>query len=118
MHYFANNQSDGTAAVLIDRTAEGEGLVEEHYPVKELNERWLDVGLSGGSAQCDVADGSCQELDAEFEWKEQIRGPEGLTYKYVIDVDGNGWSSRFRRLLLSNNVVLKTTLYVSVYLHL
>ena len=29
----------------------------------------------------------------------------------VIDVDGNGWSSRFHRLLLSGSVVLKSTIY-------
>lgn len=34
--------------------------------------------------------------------------------KYVVDVDGNAWSSRFRRLLNSNHVVLKSTAYVSL----
>lgn len=109
LHYFANNQSDGTTPILIDRGAKG--LQVEDYPVKLLNEQWFDVGLAGGPAQCETSDGSCQELQNEFDWKDTIRGPEGLTYKYVIDVDGNAWSSRFRRLLLSNNVVLKTTFY-------
>ena len=58
-------------------------------------------------------------MSATGAWELTIR------YKYTIDVDGyahhteradscrNGWSSRFRRLLRGNNVVLKSTLYVS-----
>jgi len=30
-------------------------------------------------------------------------------------VDGNGWSSRFHRLLMSGSVVLKTTVYPEWY---
>lgn len=28
-----------------------------------------------------------------------------------LDVDGNGWSSRFHRLLMSGSVVVKATIY-------
>lgn len=31
-------------------------------------------------------------------------------YKYVLDVDGNGFSGRFRRLLVSNSLTLKATI--------
>jgi len=29
----------------------------------------------------------------------------------MLDVDGNGWSSRFHRLLMSGSVVVKATIY-------
>lgn len=32
-------------------------------------------------------------------------------YKYLLDVDGNGWSARFKRLLSTNSVVLKSTIF-------
>jgi hypothetical protein len=32
-------------------------------------------------------------------------------YAHLLLVDGNGWSSRFNRLLMSGSVVLKTTIY-------
>ena len=35
---------------------------------------------------------------------------EALEYKYVVDVDGNTWSSRFQRLLLGGSVVFKSTI--------
>jgi hypothetical protein len=35
---------------------------------------------------------------------------EGV-YRYALDVDGNGWSSRFHRLLSSGSPVLKFTMF-------
>lgn len=48
---------------------------------------------------------------------------EGLTmcglqrpqYKYVMDVDGNGWSGRFHRLMSMRSVVLKSTAFPEWY---
>lgn len=34
-------------------------------------------------------------------------------YRYRLDVDGYGWSSRWQKLLTTNSVVLKSTIYVS-----
>jgi hypothetical protein len=35
---------------------------------------------------------------------------EAAAYKYVLDVDGNAWSARFRGLLSTGTVVLKSTI--------
>jgi beta-1,2-xylosyltransferase len=35
------------------------------------------------------------------------------SYRYRLDVDGYGWSSRWQKLLSTNSVVLKSTIYVS-----
>lgn len=108
LHYFANNMSDATAPVLIQ---DKDGLHTENFPLKVMNEAWFDVGLFGGPSQCSEEDGTCDEMETEFEWRPSVRGDEALEYKYIVDVDGNGWSSRFRRLLKSNQVVLKSTLF-------
>lgn len=34
-----------------------------------------------------------------------------LTGPDVLDVDGNGWSSRYHHLLLSGSAVIKSTIY-------
>lgn len=34
-------------------------------------------------------------------------------HKFRLDVDGFGWTTRFREELSKNNVVIKVTLYVS-----
>lgn len=38
-----------------------------------------------------------------------------LQYKYVMDVDGNGWSGRFHRLMSMKACVLKSTLFPEWY---
>lgn len=39
----------------------------------------------------------CQEFKDEFEWGERMSTEEQNKYKFVMDVDGNGWSGRFHR---------------------
>lgn len=35
----------------------------------------------------------------------------------ILMINRNGWSSRFRRLLSGNNVVIKSTIFVSLFAH-
>jgi hypothetical protein len=43
--------------------------------------------------------------------------PHSLThsYKYLLDIDGNGWSARFKRLMSTNSAVLKSTMFPEWY---
>ena len=38
---------------------------------------------------------------------------DDCSYRYRLDVDGYGWSSRWQKLLSTDSVVLKSTIYVS-----
>ncbi|KAK8869838.1 hypothetical protein IAR55_000406 [Kwoniella newhampshirensis] len=104
LHFLAHNTSNTHDLLLSD----GSVRVYDH---QELADKWLDVGLSGVPVQCDKEDGSCDDMAREIKFLDRVSKEDSLKYKYVLDVDGNGWSSRFRRLLSSNNVVLKSTLY-------
>ncbi|KAJ3875522.1 glycosyl transferase family 90-domain-containing protein [Lentinula edodes] len=46
-----------------------------------------------------------------YEYKNMQSMKAAGNYKYVLDVDGNGWSGRFKRLMTSNSLVFKTTIY-------
>ncbi|RSH91311.1 hypothetical protein EHS25_009610 [Saitozyma podzolica] len=111
LHFFAHNTSTASTPILVDRTKSGGRLELEEWSVKELNEKWLDIGLSGGPAQCNQEDGTCDVMAKEIDFMDRVRKEDSVKYKFAVDVDGNGWSSRFRRLLASNNVVFKSTLY-------
>ncbi|KAK4683682.1 hypothetical protein P7C73_g6549, partial [Tremellales sp. Uapishka_1] len=111
LHFLTHNTSTSTVPVLADKSPVGGKLGVEEWSRIELNEKWMDVGLSGGPVQCKKEDGSCDEMAKEIDFMTRVRKEDSLKYKFVVDVDGNGWSSRFRRLLSSNNVVLKSTLY-------
>lgn len=116
LHVFANNQAADKVPVLIDRGAGG--VKEELFSVKSMGAKWFDIGLAGGPVQCDESDGSCEELRKAFEWRQYMNKEESVANKFVVDVDGNAWSSRFRRLMSGNNVVLKASMYPEWLSHL
>ncbi|WVQ78070.1 hypothetical protein IAT38_000151 [Cryptococcus sp. DSM 104549] len=104
LHTFAANVS-GTVPLLLPN-----GTVQD-WGKEDLTERWLDIGLVGGPILCSAEDGSCDDMAREIDFKGVVKKEDIHKYRYSIDVDGNGWSSRFRRLLSGNTVVLKSTVY-------
>lgn len=106
LHLFANNGT-GEARVWVRTPA---GWEQKAYSKAELNEAYLDVGLAGKVAQCDE-DGTCEQMKAAIAMKDHVKPEDAKKYAYVLDTDGNGWSSRFHRLLSSGSVVVKTTIY-------
>ncbi|KAG6844973.1 hypothetical protein H0H93_016280, partial [Arthromyces matolae] len=77
--------------------------------------RWapaaLDVAFAHPNGAGSCAPDTCKEVEKLFEWRRPMSVKEAAGYKYVFDVDGNGWSSRFKRLISSNTVVFKATIY-------
>lgn len=73
------------------------------YPTLELNKRFFDVGFASDPVECDEADGTCDEMKALFAGtiKDAVEPAAASKYRYALDLDGNSWSSRFRRLLTS-----------------
>jgi hypothetical protein len=108
LHTFANNMSDAKVPVLVDSD---KGVKTTQFSVKDMSTKWFDIGLAGGPVQCNAEDGSCDRLNKAFTWRKYVNKEESVANKFVVDVDGNAWSSRFRRLLSSNNVVLKASMY-------
>jgi hypothetical protein len=53
----------------------------------------------------------CEEVGQTIEFGGKVWPDEAAVYKYALDVDGNGWSSRFHRLLSSGSPVLKMTMF-------
>ncbi|EIN06948.1 hypothetical protein PUNSTDRAFT_104368 [Punctularia strigosozonata HHB-11173 SS5] len=78
-------------------------------PRSTIDDSMMDVHFSGSPMQCDKE--MCDELDQKFDWRGSMSLKEASRYKYVMDVDGNGWSSRFKRLITSNAMVLKSSVY-------
>ncbi|WVF68121.1 hypothetical protein IAT40_002884 [Kwoniella sp. CBS 6097] len=76
----------------------------------DLNNRFMDLAFTGVPIQCSIDDGTCDELSHEFAWSEPMTHEQALDYKYIIDVDGNAWSARFKRLLAAGSLVFKATI--------
>ncbi|KAJ3774584.1 glycosyl transferase family 90-domain-containing protein [Lentinula raphanica] len=86
----------------------GEGTVVEKA-------RWapamLDIAFAGQAINCEEQDGTCAELREMFEWKKRVNFIDAGKYKYVLDIDGNAWSARFKRLMTTSSCIFKATVY-------
>ncbi|KAF9489253.1 hypothetical protein BDN71DRAFT_1456332 [Pleurotus eryngii] len=80
-------------------------------PKRHLNRAFFDVKFAGSPIVC--APEYCELLEHELEWMPHVPfNDAGVgAHKYFIDVDGNGWSSRFKRLITTNSLVFKATIY-------
>ncbi|RVD87256.1 uncharacterized protein DFL_001498 [Arthrobotrys flagrans] len=67
----------------------------------------FDVGMTA-YIQCDWD--VCQAMEGAFGRPPRADKSDSFKYKFVMDLDGNGYSGRFYRLLQSNSVVFKQTL--------
>ncbi|KAF8908170.1 glycosyl transferase family 90-domain-containing protein [Gymnopilus junonius] len=74
-----------------------------------INPAVMDIAFAGDPHSCDPE--ICDLLLDVFPWRGRQSIKEAGNYKYVIDVDGNGWSGRFKRLITSNALIFKSTIY-------
>nr|ODN77252.1 hypothetical protein L203_06332 [Cryptococcus depauperatus CBS 7841] len=78
--------------------------------LEAANIRYMDTAFTGSPIQCDKEDDTCENLASEFPWLDSMSHEEALNYKYVLDIDGNAWSARFKRLLASESLIFKATI--------
>ncbi|BGP40133.1 hypothetical protein JCM10450v2_004112 [Rhodotorula kratochvilovae] len=109
--HFLTNEKEGSKDVL---WADNDGPVAEtNYLVNGLNRAYMDVSFAGGPVQCDEE--TCKVMSDLIEFKPTMGLNDAYQYKYVMDVDGNGWSGRFHRLMSMKACVLKSTLFPEWY---
>ncbi|WVR06338.1 hypothetical protein IAU60_003369 [Kwoniella sp. DSM 27419] len=77
---------------------------------KSLSKAYADVKLAGQPIQCPSAE-ICKQVTDTIEFGEKVWPDQAAAFKYNLDVDGNGWSSRFHRLLSSGSPVIKFTMF-------
>ncbi|TNY24830.1 hypothetical protein DMC30DRAFT_386415 [Rhodotorula diobovata] len=94
---------------------------DELGPVKEFTSRnkalalrYFDFEFLDRPRQCDDP-AVCDAFEKEFNWSDWMGPDEQNEYKYMLDVDGNGWSGRFHRLMSTNSLVLKSTIFPEWY---
>lgn len=139
--HFMTHETEGKKNVLWADKKESKMRVDD-FNTKDLNELYMDASFSGVPVQCD--DETCKVMEKLIDFaptmvsavfyeffcrdtdKSQIvyhisyycllQGlDESYQYKYLMDVDGNGWSGRFHRLMSTKSVVLKSTIFPEWY---
>ncbi|KAG2340814.1 hypothetical protein BDR05DRAFT_889164 [Suillus weaverae] len=104
------NDMAGTADVLRSPLNDSEP-VGEPVPLRKayLNPALIDIQFAGQAGSC--APNLCDQLDRLYDWRKMQTLQEAGRYKYVFDIDGHGWSGRFKRLITSNSLVFKNTIF-------
>lgn len=110
LHFLANDRTGNEAELMVPVTTTGTAKYERHG-LKALGEYYTNVKLAQGPWQCDEGDGTCGEMRTEIDFAPKDPPEEANKYKYILDTDGNAWSSRFPRLMQGLNVKLKATIF-------
>lgn len=132
-----SHETEGTKKTIWSRRGQ---LREANMSIAAINDHYMDTSFSGALQQCDPE--TCELLEKKFDIKPTIGLDESNTvrsrvllqvtslfflgadapssvpakqYKYLFDVDGNGWSGRFHRLMSTRSVVLKSTAFPEWY---
>ncbi|KAG6380385.1 glycosyltransferase family 90 protein [Boletus reticuloceps] len=85
----------------------------ESVPFAQINPSWMNVAFTDKPIACDQ--GTCDEMTRIWPFLEVQGKSEEGQYKFILDVDGNGWSGRFKRLITSNALIFKATIYPEWY---
>ncbi|GAA6040186.1 hypothetical protein JCM8097_004169 [Rhodosporidiobolus ruineniae] len=108
--HLLSHQEDGVRNITV--TDENDLMRPVEVPNYRVNPLFLDTGMVGPAVQCVQEDGTCDKMYEVFQgYDKRISFDRASLYKYVLDVDGNSWSGRFRRLMLSNAAVVKSTIF-------
>ncbi|BGO99711.1 hypothetical protein NBRC10513v2_003939 [Rhodotorula toruloides] len=108
--HLLSHQEDGFRNITI--TDENDVMRSVEVPNYRLNPLFLDTGMVGPPVQCVKEDGTCDKMFEVFQgYDKRVSFDRASLYKFVLDVDGNSWSGRFRRLMLSNAAVVKATVF-------
>ncbi|GAA5885867.1 hypothetical protein JCM6882_004185, partial [Rhodosporidiobolus microsporus] len=108
--HLLSHQEDGRRNITV--TDEHDVMRSVEVPNYRVNPLFLDTGMVGPAVQCVQEDGTCDKMFEVFQgYDKRISFDRASLYKYVLDVDGNSWSGRFRRLMLSNAAVVKATIF-------
>ncbi|KAK4703500.1 hypothetical protein P7C70_g2716, partial [Phenoliferia sp. Uapishka_3] len=109
LHFMTQNMEGEKSVIWSQRGA----VRESNMSISSLNHLYMDTAFAGRPEQCDPE--TCELMSKIIEFKGLIGLDDANQYKYMMDVDGNGWSGRFHRLLSTKSLVLKSTVFPEWY---
>ncbi|KAL0067878.1 hypothetical protein AAF712_005046 [Marasmius tenuissimus] len=108
------NEVNGTVDVLFSDSQEDEAVGSPRSMKRaRLNPSMLDIRFAG-KLQCRDKE-TCDVMNEMYSVSRYMSPKAAGNYKFVLDVDGNGWSGRFKRLVTSKALVFKATIYPEWY---
>ncbi|GAA5946845.1 hypothetical protein JCM3775_001730, partial [Rhodotorula graminis] len=105
----ANADAGDATLHLADSTSDALRLVTA--PARDVSHHLFDVAYTGSPKQCSTKDTTCKLVQHEYRFDKWLSADEENKYKYVLDVDANYASGKFKRLMSSRSIVLKSTIF-------
>lgn len=89
-------------------------LISTAVPLGNMNAEIMDIGFTRATA-CKPETGGCDAIYKRFRFAETVPLGEHWRHKYLIDLDGMGYSARSMAFLASGSALLKATVYREFY---
>ncbi|KAG7089382.1 hypothetical protein E1B28_011072 [Marasmius oreades] len=107
------NGVNGTVDVMFSEVDDAPAGKPKTMRRARLNPSLIDMKFAGKLHCWD--DDTCKLIERIYPVSKKMSEKEAGNYKYIMDVDGNGWSGRFKRLMTSKALILKATIYPEWY---
>ncbi|GHJ90402.1 hypothetical protein NliqN6_6804 [Naganishia liquefaciens] len=88
--------------------------IEAPVPLGDLNADIMDVAFTK-AVGCTQYPGGCDGMRKDHRFADTVPLGENWRHKYLIDLDGMGYSARLFSLLASESAVMKTTVYTEFF---
>lgn len=88
--------------------------VEAKVPIGDLNEVIMDAAFTK-AVGCTQYPGGCDRMRKDHRFADAVPLGENWRHKYLIDLDGMGYSARYFALLASESAVMKATVYTEFF---
>ncbi|KAF7575630.1 glycosyltransferase family 90 protein [Pyrenophora tritici-repentis] len=113
--HLVNNETSRQPILLAKPNHSGqfEYMMKRTADIKRYLETKIDIRLIGPIARCAGQD--CPDQTREFGFGDPIEFRKHWHYRYLMDTDGAGFSTRFIPFLQSNSVVFKAALFREWY---
>ncbi|KAF8523702.1 hypothetical protein BU17DRAFT_74903 [Hysterangium stoloniferum] len=89
-------------------------MVGVAVPIEALNTDIMDTGFTN-AVGCNSFPGGCKGLQNHYHFTNPVPLNELWRHKYLVDVDGMGYSARVMALLASQSALVKATVYREFY---
>jgi len=85
-------------------------IVSAEVPLSELNEDFMDISFTK-AVGCDAFPGGCKAMKDHYRFSQPVPMGDIYQHKYLVDVDGMGYSARSMALLTSYSTLIKASVY-------
>ena len=105
----ASNTNVSRSVVFADPPG-SDRFVAATVPLKEMNNEFMNTSFTK-AVGCQAFKGGCEAMQKYYRFSEHVPMGEHWRHKYLLDLDGMGYSARVMALLASDSAVIKTTIY-------